>query len=200
MRGFIVAQCHGRRLAVTLCVSALFLHGCMTAPPDTNGNMNNNGGNTNHNTNVNNNDNTNSNSSQATAVLGFTNPTTTAFQVIGHGETMPLFTGGQGGSHLFVTIRATGFPRSADDSATIRVAQFVELGATGQELHNFEQAVRFAPLSDDTSEVASRFVFLDAVPSSLDGELANLAFELTSTTDDQVSVTIMQTVVLDLQE
>lgn len=200
MRRFINTHCHGRRLALALCVTALLHHGCTTPPPDPNGNTNNNGGNTNHNDNVNNNDNMNGIPSPATAVLGFTNPTTNAFQVIGPGESMPLFTGGQGGSHLFVTMRATGFPRSADGTTSIRVAQFVELGSTGQELHNFEQAIRFEPLSDDTSEVVSRFVFLDAVPSTLDGELANLEFELISSTDDQVSVTIVQTVVLDLQE
>src|SRR5262245_52431345 len=58
-----------------------------------------------------------------TAELGYTDPITDAFAPVPNGATMPLFTGGQGGSHIYATLRATGFPTAEDGSASIQVAQ-----------------------------------------------------------------------------
>jgi hypothetical protein len=49
-------------------------------------------------------------------------------------------------------------------------------------------------------EIASRFVFLDALPADLQGKTANVSFVLTSLDDPATAAQIDQTVLLQLQQ
>ncbi len=132
------------------------------------------------------------------AELGFTDDETLAYTRIEDGGVMPLFTGGQGGSHIFATLRATGFPTEADGTAQIRIRQRVTLESDGRVLNEFSQIVPFQPAPDGSVEVRSRFVFLDAFPRDIDGETILVDFTLTSAVDETVTAQILQTLLVDL--
>lgn len=136
---------------------------------------------------------------KAIAVLGYTDPLSRAFTPVADGEVMPLYTGGQGGSHIFVTVRINGFPASDEGYASVRLDEVVTLESDGRVLHDIEQVVRFLPVADNTMEISSRFVFLDAVPTTINGRVAIVDFGLTSEADPAVTARIRQSILLDLQ-
>jgi hypothetical protein len=136
----------------------------------------------------------------ATAELGYTDIEDSTYLTVGNGATMPLFTGGQGGSHIFATVRATGFPLTPEGKAVIQLAQRVTMPAGGMVLHDFTQTVTFEPIGSGMFEIASRFVFLDALPADLQGKTANVSFVLTSLDDPATAAQIDQTVLLQLQQ
>lgn len=131
-----------------------------------------------------------------TAELGYTDQLTGAYNRVGEGEVMPLFTAGQGGSHFFATYRVTGFPVEADGSAEILVDQFVMLAETGSVLHDFDQPVLFQTNAAEILEVPSRLVFLNGLPFFLNEQVVNVDFTLTSVADPKVSARIQQSVML----
>ncbi len=136
---------------------------------------------------------------EPTAELGYTDPADDSYVAVPDGATMPLFTGGQGGSHIFATVRASGFPTASDGKATIQLAQSVTLSGSGEVLHDFTQTVTFEPIGNGVFEIAERFVFLDAVPVDLHGRNAGIDFVLTSLEEPDMTARISQTVLLELQ-
>ncbi len=136
---------------------------------------------------------------EPTAELGYTDLDNNTFTPVPDGATMPLFTGGQGGSHIFATVRASGFPAGEDGKATIQLAQNVTLSDSGAVLHDFTQTVSFEPIGGGLFEIASRFVFLDAVPTDLHGQNADIDFVLQSLDQPEITAQINQTVRLELQ-
>ncbi len=169
------------RGTLTTLTLALFT-GC-TVPPAGNGNTNNN----------------DNNGDSPSVQFGFTDDNA-VFTAVGDDEVMPLFTGGQGGSHFFVTLRTSHFPLEDNGDALISIDQSVTLESDGRVLHSLEQVVlRFVPGANGVAEVQSRFVFLDAQPNELDGQTAAIDFVLTSAEDPQVSVQVAQSVVMQLQ-
>lgn len=139
-------------------------------------------------------------SEPASAELGFTDFESGAYARVSDGGVMPLFTGGQGGSHIFATLRARGFPAAENGIARIQLAEVVTRADTSEVLHDFTQTIDFAPRDDGAVEVTSRFVFLDALPDDLDGTAATVRFVLTSADDAAIGAAIEQTIVLDLGE
>lgn len=135
----------------------------------------------------------------ATVEFGFTDESGGEFVPVADGEVMPLFTGGQGGSHIFVTLRAGGFPLDRENKAGIVVAEVVSLSESGEVLHDFTQTVAFNDAGDGRVEIRSRFVFLDALPENLDGRTARIDFTLTSAEDPSITARVQQSVVLDLR-
>jgi hypothetical protein len=185
---------------------AAALAACSTDPA---GNVNSNGGmdnsaNLNDNGALGGNDNTSNDnqSAQVSAVFGYTDllDPDTPFIQVGDAEIMPLFAGSQGGSHIFVTLRVDGFPETEPGEARIRVAEVVTLNSDGRVLHDFEQVVRFEQAEDGYMEIVTRFVFLDATPGEIAGEVVSVVFTLTSTADEQISTQIAQSILLELQE
>ena len=134
-----------------------------------------------------------------TAELGYTDLTTDAYSPVPNGATMPLYTGGQGGSHIYATLRATGFPAGGDGTVSIQLAQTATRVSNGTLLHDFAQPVVFVPLGDGQFEVKSRFVFLDALPADLDGQAVHFVFVLTATDQPDKTVRIDETLNVDLQ-
>ena len=128
--------------------------------------------------------------------LGFTDLDSGAYRVITDGQVMPLFTAFQGGSHIYVTLCATGFPYS-EGGTDVEVAQTVTLLETGDVLNEFSQVLPFAEIEESRIERESRFIFLDAVRADIDGQTVMLSFTLTAQEDDSIVAGITQTVVLD---
>lgn len=135
----------------------------------------------------------------AAVEFGFTDEGSGDFVPVAEGEVMPLFTGGQGGSHIFVTLRASGFPIDSDGKAGIVVAEIVSLADSGVVLHDFTQTVAFNEIGNGQAEIRSRFVFLDALPEDLDQKTAIVDFTLSSAADPSIRAQVSQTIRLDLR-
>ena len=129
--------------------------------------------------------------------IGFTDSTDDTYKVVDNGGAMPLFTALQGGSHIFVTLRAAGFPNATGGEASVVLAQRVTL-LNGDLLHDFTQITRFTEIDGGFIELESRFVFLDALPEDIDGQTAILSFTLTAVEDESVVADLTQNVVLEL--
>ncbi len=129
--------------------------------------------------------------------IGFTELDSGAYRVITDGQVMPLFTAFQGGSHIYVTLRALGFPYSEGGTVDVEVAQIVTLLDTGAVLNEFTQTIEFTEIEESRIERESRFVFLEAVQADLDGQTVTLSFTLTAQEDDSIVAGINQTVVLE---
>lgn len=145
------------------------------------------------------NDGGNADPTPAAFEIGYTDESTGTYSIVRGGEIMPLFTGGQGGSHIYATLRATGFPAKADGTADVLLVERVTATATGAVLHDFQQRVNLRPLAGGTFELRSRFVFLDALPEVIDGVQARLEFSLTSELDPSRTASVTQVVILDLR-
>ncbi len=135
-------------------------------------------------------------SSDPQVEIGFTDLDSGTYRVITDGQVMPLFTAFQGGSHIYVTLRATGFPYS-EGGTDVEVAQTVTLLETGDVLNEFSQVLPFAEIEESRIERESRFIFLDALQSDIDGQTVMLSFTLTAREDDSIVAGINQTVVLE---
>ena len=131
--------------------------------------------------------------------IGFTDLDSGTYRVITDGQVMPLFTAFQGGSHILVTLRATGFPH-AEGGTDVEVAQTVTLLDTGDVLNEFTQVLPFAAIEESRMERESRFVFLDALPKDIDGQTVMLSFTLTAQEDHSIVAGVNQTVVLELTQ
>jgi len=132
------------------------------------------------------------------AELGYTDQETGIYTPVGDGEVMPLFSSGQGGSHIFATLRATGFPTAEDGGADIALVEDIRLASSGISVHDFSEIVRFETTPDGHLEAASIFMFLQILPFIADGQTVDVAISLTSAEDMEVTAQIAQTVVLSL--
>jgi len=133
-----------------------------------------------------------------TVEIGYTDETGLNYQVIPDGGVMPLFTIGQGGSHMFATLRATGFPVDEFGTANINLDEFVTLGPDQRVIHNLSEPVTFFSIADDGVEVQSRRIVFDALPTEVDGQLISVEFTLTSVADPTINARITQTLLMDL--
>lgn len=144
--------------------------------------------------------NTNDNEAAAAAAeIGYTDANGENYTVVGDGEVMPLFTSGQGGSHMYAVLRASGFPVDEDGNAEINVAQVVTLVSNAQELHRFSTQVTFTSLDDGQLTTLERIVIFDAPPEAVDGQVLAIDFLLSSVSDPTVSARIQQTLLMQLQ-
>ncbi len=141
-------------------------------------------------------------SSEPTVEIGFTDLESGTYRVITDGQVMPLFTGLQGGIHILVTLRATGFPISEDGTVDVRVTQVLTLVQTGDVLNDFPDTIpiEFTEIEENRIERESRFIFLDALLGDIDGQTVMLSFTLTAPEDDSIFASITQTVVLELAQ
>ncbi len=137
---------------------------------------------------------------EPTAELGFTNLQSETYSPILDGDVMPLFTGGQGGSHIFATIRITNFPANGNGQAEVLISQLVQRSDDGTVVHQFDQQVDFQPIGNGVFEEASRFVFLEAIPAELHLQEVEIVFQLTSVPQPETSAEINTIVTLELQQ
>lgn len=135
----------------------------------------------------------------ASAEIGYTDESGLNYTVVGDGEVMPLFTSGQGGSHMFVVLHATGFPVDENGNAEINVDQLVTLGEDGRVLHDFDAQVTFSSLEDGVLTTPERIVIFDAAPDQVDGQILSIDFVLTSVADPTVTASIQQTLLMQIQ-
>lgn len=128
--------------------------------------------------------------------LGYTDPQSDAYRKVCHDEVMPFFAGSQGGSHLFATIRATGFPVDEEGVSSIVLTETVIHSDTGQELHRFTERVKFRLIDETTVEVESRFIFLASAPRPLDGGSADITLTLVADGDSTRRANLEQRILL----
>ncbi len=102
------------------------------------------------------------------------------YRALEPGGEMPIFTGGQGGFHVFVTIRVTGLPAGAAASLT-RSGRLADSGA----IVISEQTVRvaFTEVEPGVNEVRDLFVFLNNTLAQVVGREGILSFEVVSEAD-----------------
>jgi hypothetical protein len=135
--------------------------------------------------------------SQPQAELGYTDQTSGAYQPVGDGAAMPLFTLGQGGGHLFLTFRLTGFP--PPESGPVTIGYEFHFQSDGMLLNEFSQMVAAEDIGDGVQEIPRRFVFLNAFPEVLDGQIVTADITLTAPGAQEPLAVISQTLLLDFQ-
>jgi len=135
----------------------------------------------------------------ATAEIGYTDEAGLNYAVVGNGEVMPLFTSGQGGSHMFAVLRASGFPVDENGNAEINVDQIITLDPGGRILHDFSSQVTFSSLEVGQLTTLERIVVFEASPDDVNGQSINIAFLLTSVADPTVSAVIQQSLLMQLE-
>ncbi len=135
--------------------------------------------------------------------IGYTNSATGGYRVIGEGGIMPLFTAGQGGGHVFVTLRLTGFGPPMDGIVGAIVSQRVVLVEEGgiQVLHDFTQSgalpFRETEPGSGVYELMSRFVFLDVVPTFIDRRPLLFTFTATQFDNAAITATLEQNIIVE---
>lgn len=145
-------------------------------------------------------DNGNDNQPQAaSAEIGYMEQGTTNYTRVEDGEVMPLFTSGQGGSHMFVVLRADGFPVDDVGDAEITVRQYITLASDERVLHDFTQQVPFSRIDNGQIAAAERIVIFAARPEEVNGQIVNILFTLTSVEDPTIAATIEQTLLMTLR-
>lgn len=126
--------------------------------------------------------------------IGYIDEVAGTYRRVGEGEVMPLYVGFQGGSHIFVTLRATGFPTDQDGKASIVITERVTRTGTPVVLSDFSQTVLFSLNGDGVLELPSRFVFLDSPTADINDTDAVLSFTLALESDPQVAAQVTQVV------
>jgi hypothetical protein len=136
--------------------------------------------------------------------FGYTDSATGSYRRIGEGEVMPLFTAGQGGGHVYLTIRLRGFGPPRDGIVAAYVSQNVVLVEDGGvlELHDFTQigALPFHETEEGSGvyQLVSRFIFLDVVPSYIEGQPLLFTFTVTRSDAPTTQITLEQNMVVEL--
>jgi hypothetical protein len=113
--------------------------------------------------------------------IGFTDPDDNSYRTVGHLGDMPVYRGFQGGSHLFVTLRAQGLTADDQGQALLLMEESLEVAAGGNMLGELTSQVAFQHLGSALFELSMHFMFLDAVVTDLDNKDVYLAFRLAST-------------------
>jgi len=145
-------------------------------------------------------DNTNDNQPvAASAEIGYTDEGGVSYTPVSDGEVMPLFTSGQGGSHMFAVIRAAGFPVDESGNAEVTLHQYATLAPDAIVVHDFTQVVTFSRLDNGQITTPERIVIFNALPEDVDGQLITITFNLTSVADPTITTTLQQTLLMQLQ-
>ena len=109
------------------------------------------------------------------------------------GDTLPVFFGFQGGIHLFVTIRGTGFPPDAAVGVT-RSGVMVDNGDIAVSLYTVNNV--FTDIGDGLDQVLNLFTGLFMAPGNAHGRLADLTFTVTNHDDPTNTATVTTRVLL----
>ncbi len=109
------------------------------------------------------------------------------------GDTLSVFFGDQGGIHLLVTIRGTGFPPGVAVGIT-RSGVMVDNGDIAVGL--WTQNTLFADIGDGLDQKLNLFVGLFMAPGTADGRLADLTFTVTNRNDPPNTATVTTRVLL----
>ena len=115
------------------------------------------------------------------------------YACLSDGDTLPVSFGIQGGIHLYVTIRGTGFPPNAHVTIT-RSGVMVDNGDIAVSLYTFN--VLFSDIGDGLDQRLNFFVGLFMEPGTADGRLADLTFTVTDHNDPDNTATVTTRVLL----
>jgi hypothetical protein len=129
--------------------------------------------------------------------LGYTDEATDEYSATPDGATMPLFTFGQGGGHMFVTIRVAGLTVPSD--GTLEVDYEITRPEDSTVLSEFNQLTHFSSLDGGIFEASRRVIFLNDFPELLHGDTIRCTFVIASPEDVGQTVSIDQTLVLDFR-
>jgi hypothetical protein len=113
--------------------------------------------------------------------FGVTDEDPGVFTPISEGGDMPIFTFGQGGSHMFVTIRAAGF--DVGDEQMLEITYIMFWQVDNSALSGFAEITGFSPIGNGVFEARRRIVFISEFPEALDGTPADLSLIVESTVD-----------------
>lgn len=130
--------------------------------------------------------------------IGYTDDQTNDYAPTPDGSIMPIFTFGQGGSHMFVTLRVAGLDVPPD--GTLEVSYEITHTDDDSELSAFSQLTQFSALGEGAFEASRRVIFLSAFPEVLHGDIVRCSFVVTSPDDVTQSVTIEQELEFDFQQ
>lgn len=132
---------------------------------------------------------------QPAVEFGYTDNQTDTYAALGEGDSMPYFTLGQGGSHMFVTIRAAGV--TPGPGGTLDITYIMTRQTDGSVLSGFNESTEFSPVEDGILEANRRLVLISEFPNAINGAGAVLLVRVTSPTDPAQSASIEQPLVLE---
>lgn len=127
--------------------------------------------------------------------LGYTDESLDDYIAKPDGATMPLYTFGQGGGHMFVTIRVAGLAVPADGA--LDVGYEITRPADNTMLSSFSQLTQFDSLGGGVFEASRRVIFLNDFPELLHQDTIHCMFVVTSPMDAAQTVTVEQTLILE---
>lgn len=130
-----------------------------------------------------------------TVEIGFTDDVTGVYTPIADGGEIPLFSGLQGGRHIFVTFRATGF-EAVGGSAAVELQEFITSADGADVLSDITGERTFTDIGGGVVELRSWFIFLAAPPAELENATAVLRFTLVDPTDASRQTEITRTLLL----
>lgn len=130
--------------------------------------------------------------------VGFTDEDTDEYSIVSDGAVMPIFTFGQGGAHMFATLRVTGI--APDDDGTLLVTYIMIDQADSSALAGFEEVTDFVSLGENTFEAKRRIVFISRFPEVIDGATVDLRVIVESPTDSEERVSIEQSLLLEFRD
>lgn len=133
---------------------------------------------------------------EAEVQFGFTNEDTGEFTPITDGGVMPIFTFGQGGSHMYITVRAAGFEVPEDQTLSVTYILFWQVD--GSALSGYEEIIEFSPLGDGVYEAQRRIVFISEFPEVADGTAADLTIIVESLENPEQRIRLEAMVNLEL--
>ena len=108
---------------------------------------------------------------------------------------MPVFSGGQGGFHIFVSFRLTGFP----PDALLNLNQSGTMVLTGDMVvQDFTFSGQFTDIGGNVNELIDRFIPIGLIRSQVVGEQAILTFEVTDVNDPALTASAEQTVTFNV--
>jgi hypothetical protein len=131
------------------------------------------------------------------AQIGQVNAASGDYLVTPDGATMPLYTFGQGGGHMFVSIRVAGI--SAPPDGTLDVSYEIVRPSDSVVLSAFQQMVHFDSLEGGILEAPGRVIFLNDFPELLHEDTIRCSFVVTSPVDPAQRATVNQTLILDFR-
>ena len=115
------------------------------------------------------------------------------YQCLNDGDMLSVFTSGQGGIHLFVSIRGTGFPPDVSIGIT-RSGVMVDNGDIA--VYAYTQNELFTDIGDGVDQKLNYLVGLFMAPGYADGRLADLTFTVTDHNDPNNTATVTTRVLL----
>lgn len=114
------------------------------------------------------------------------------YTLLRNGDNVPAFTFGQGSSHFFLTIRATGFPAGSQ----VEVTQVGLLPDDTPAVIESTQITTFVEIEPGLNEIEDRLVPIDGVfPSLVFGEEVTFTFTLTDPNNRDTTATTTLTLI-----